>query len=58
MDKPNNQKSSGLLQAIQSPSIRWHTITMDFIMQLPLTKSKHDAILVESLQGTVNNFVK
>ena len=43
MDKPNNQKSSGLLQ---SPSIRWHAISIDFIMQFPLTKSKHDAILV------------
>ena len=45
-DKPNNQKISGLLQPIQSPSIRWHTITIDFIVQLPMTKLKHDAILV------------
>jgi len=45
-DKPNNQKTSGLLQPIGSPSIRCHTISIDFITQLPITELKHDAILV------------
>src|SRR5580765_1410605 len=52
-DKPNNQKLSGLLQPIQSPSIRWHTINIDFIVQLPMTKLKHDAIL-----AVVDKFTK
>jgi len=45
-DKRSNQKYQGLLNPIKTPPIRWHTITMDYITQLPMTKLKHDTILV------------
>lgn len=45
-DKPSQQRPGGLLQPIKSPPIKWHTISMDFITQLPMSVNKHDAILV------------
>ena len=45
-NKPSQQRPAGLLNPIESPPVNWHTVTMDFITQLPLTASKHDAILV------------
>ena len=44
--KPTNQHPSGLLQPLSTPARRWEEITMDFIVQLPLTKQGHDAIVV------------
>jgi hypothetical protein len=45
-NKPSQQKQIGLLMPVKSPTIKWHTITMDFIVQLPMSDNKHDAILV------------
>ena len=45
-NKPNNQQPVGLLQPLKTPANRWEEITMDFIVQLPLTKQGHDAIVV------------
>jgi transposase InsO family protein len=44
--KSENKKKKGLLQPIEIPLRRWHTVTMDFITQLPKTKHGHDAIFV------------
>jgi transposase InsO family protein len=45
-NKPSNRQPAGLLQPLEIADQRWEQITMDFIVQLPKTKSKHDAILV------------
>ena len=45
-NKPSNQHPVGLLQPLKTPANRWEEITMDFIVQLPLTKQGHDAIVV------------
>jgi len=37
---------AGLLQPLPTPNKRWEEITMDFIVQLPLTRQGHDAIVV------------
>jgi hypothetical protein len=44
--KASNRRPAGLLQPLPVPSRRWHTVTMDFIVQLPKTKKGHDAIMV------------
>jgi hypothetical protein len=44
--KAANHKPFGLLTPIPIPDERWHTVTMDFIMDLPRTAEGHDAILV------------
>lgn len=46
MNKNVNQSPSGLLQPLPIPDAPWSTVTMDFIMTLPKTKSGYDAILV------------
>jgi hypothetical protein len=45
-NKASNQLPMGLLQPLPIPERRWQQITMDFIVQLPMTKNGHDAILV------------
>ncbi len=45
-DKPTNLKSAGLLEPLPIPTRKWESIGMDFITQLPCTKSEHDAIFV------------
>lgn len=46
INKHSTQRPAGLLQPLQIPGRPWSSISMDFITQLPKTKSGHDAILV------------
>src|ERR1700677_2412204 len=45
-DKARNQSPPGLLFSHNVPNKRWHTITLDFITGLPITKNGNDAIAV------------
>ena len=45
-NKSNNQAPLGLLKSIDSPAQRWHTVTLDLITSLPMTKSGNDCIVV------------
>jgi len=45
-DKSSNQKPFGLLQPLEIPDSRWHTVSMDFITSLPKSAAGHNAILV------------
>ena len=45
-NKSSNQQLSGLLQPLAIPEYRWEYIIMDFIVQLPITKSGYDTIVV------------
>jgi hypothetical protein len=44
--KSENRKPAGLLKPLPIPTRRWQCVTMDFIVQLPKTKSGYDAIMV------------
>ncbi|KAJ9541852.1 LOW QUALITY PROTEIN: hypothetical protein OSB04_028358 [Centaurea solstitialis] len=44
--KIENQRPGGLLQSLNIPMWKWEHITMDFIVGLPRTTLKHDAIWV------------
>ncbi|CDJ46320.1 Similar to Transposon MAGGYgagandpolgenehomologues, related [Eimeria brunetti] len=44
--KSLNQKPAGLLQQLLIPSRRWSHVSLDFVTDLPLTTTGHDAILV------------
>jgi hypothetical protein len=46
MNKPSNQSQLGLLNPIQTPDQRWHTVTLDLITSLPRTKAGNDCIVV------------
>lgn len=46
MNKATNTKPHGLLQPLSIPDSRWHTVTMDFIMDLPRTPLGNNAIMV------------
>lgn len=39
-------KKAGLLQPLPIPSFKWESVSMDFITQLPTTKSGNDAVIV------------
>ncbi|KAJ8767334.1 hypothetical protein K2173_017378 [Erythroxylum novogranatense] len=52
--KAEHQAPSGMLQPLSIPEWKWQRITMDFLMGLPRTSKKHDAIW-EAL-GTKLNF--
>ena len=45
-NKARTTKSAGLLQPLELPHAPWHTVSMDFITQLPRSESGHDAIFV------------
>ena len=45
-EKHPNTKPGGLLKPLQVPLFRWESASMDFIVQLPRTKSGFDAIVV------------
>jgi len=44
--KAEHQHLTGLLQPLPIPEWKWETISMDFIMGLPKTKSNNDSIMV------------
>src|SRR5207302_383618 len=44
--KASQQSPAGLLQPLPIPSQPWEQVSMDFITQLPRTKSRFDAIIV------------
>ena len=44
--KSSNQRPFGLLTPLQIPDSRWHTVTMDFIMDLPMSAGGFNAIMV------------
>ena len=45
-NKASNKRPYGLLNPLEISDTRWHTVTMDFITDLPETSRGHDAILV------------
>lgn len=45
-NKSSNKRPFGLLTPLPIPDSRWHTVTMDFIMDLPKSSSGNDAIMV------------
>ena len=44
--KEEHQVLSELLQPIRIPEWKWDRITMDFVVELPLTGRKHDSVWV------------
>jgi transposase InsO family protein len=44
--KPNNHAPFGQLSPLQVPDRRWQSVSMDFIVKLPVTTTGKDAILV------------
>jgi hypothetical protein len=44
--KNSTHKPYGLLQPLPIPSKQWSEVTMDFIVELPVTQHKHNAIFV------------
>jgi len=45
-NKPSHQQPARLLQPLNTPAKYWKQITMDFIVQLPVTRKGFDAITV------------
>ncbi|KAG3081492.1 hypothetical protein PI125_g20160 [Phytophthora idaei] len=45
-NKPRLTKTPGVMEPLQIPDDRWHSISMDFITDLPKTKRGHDSIWV------------
>src|SRR5690554_161582 len=45
-NKPDLERPAGLLQPLPIPPQRWHTVTMDFITQLPKTPRGFDSVVV------------
>jgi hypothetical protein len=52
-NKAQTGKKAGLLQPLSVPSLKWESVSMDFITQLSVTKSGYDAIAV-FVPGQVN----
>ena len=44
--KTSTQVPLGLLHPLPVPTAKWEQISMDYVTGLPVTKSKHDAVLV------------
>ena len=44
--KVEHQKSGGMTQEIDIPTLKWEVINMDFITGLPCTRRQHDFIWV------------
>ena len=44
--KSSHQVPAGLLQPMPTPPTPWHTVSMDFIVELPKTKSGNTTVLV------------
>jgi len=44
-NKASNQKPAGLLQPLAIPMHKWESISMDFVVALPVTKNGYDAIM-------------
>jgi len=44
--KSSNKAPNGLLTPLEIPGQRWENISMDFIVDLPVTSSGHDAVVV------------
>ena len=44
--KVEHQKSGGMTQEIDIPTLKWEVINMDFITGLPRTRKHHDTISV------------
>lgn len=45
-NKPSNRRPAGLLQPLPIPDKRWDSVSINFMINLPKTKSGFDAILV------------
>ena len=45
-NKSSNRRPYGLMQPLEIPDHRWHTVTMDFVFDLPQSASGHDGIMV------------
>jgi len=45
-NKPSSQAPTGLLQPLDIPTRNWEQVSMDFIVQLPVTKKGNDSIFV------------
>jgi Chromo (CHRromatin Organisation MOdifier) domain/Integrase core domain len=45
-EQPSNQQPAGLLQPLSTPTRNWEQVTMDFIVQLPVTRKGFDSIVV------------
>ena len=45
-NKSSTQRPFGLLTPLEIPDSRWHTVTMDWIMDLPVSAGGHNAIMV------------
>ncbi|GJY19891.1 putative reverse transcriptase domain-containing protein [Tanacetum coccineum] len=48
--KAEHQKPSGFLQQPEIPEWKWEKITMDFVIKLPKSSSRHDTIWVVAFQ--------
>jgi hypothetical protein len=46
LNKAKNTKPAGLLQPLDIPGRRWESVSMDFIVELPVSKNGNDSIMV------------
>jgi transposase InsO family protein len=45
-NKPSNQRKPGLLQPLPIPDHNWDSVSMDFVVRLPMTLTGYDAVMV------------